>query len=297
MLFDDGTTTRLAENRFLMTTTTGNAAAVLDWLEEWLQTEWPELKVYCTSVTDHWATVALAGPRARDVLAQLAPDVELDNENFPFMSYQEAEVAGVPARIFRISFTGELSYEINVPWHHAQHLWDAAMTAGMEHGITPYGTETMHVLRAEKGYPIIGQDTDGTVTPLDLGMGWAVSKKKDFLGKRSLIRLDTARTDRKQFVGLRTKNPAEVIPEGAQIVGAASVGKIKLPQVEPVPMEGHVTSSYFSAALDRSIALALVRNGFARTGETVYAVADGKPIAAEIGSTVFYDPDGTRRDG
>jgi sarcosine oxidase subunit alpha len=297
MLFDDGTTTRLAENRFLMTTTTGNAAAVLDWLEEWLQTEWPELKVYCTSVTDHWATVALAGPRARDVLAQLAPDVALDNENFPFMSYQEAEVAGVPARIFRISFTGELSYEINVPWHHAQHLWDAAMTAGMEHGITPYGTETMHVLRAEKGYPIIGQDTDGTVTPLDLGMGWAVSKKKDFLGKRSLIRLDTARTDRKQFVGLRTKNPAEVIPEGAQIVGAASVGKIKLPQVEPVPMEGHVTSSYFSAALDRSIALALVRNGFARTGETVYAVADGKPIAAEIGSTVFYDPDGTRRDG
>lgn len=297
MLFDDGTTTRLAENRFLMTTTTGNAAAVLDWLEEWLQTEWPELKVYCTSVTDHWATVALAGPRARDVLAQLAPDIALDNESFPFMSYKEASVAGIDARIFRISFTGELSYEINVPWHHAQHLWNAAMAAGEADGITPYGTETMHVLRAEKGYPIIEQDTDGTVTPLDLGMGWAVSKKKDFLGKRSLARLDTARADRKQFVGLRTKNPADVIPEGAQIVSAASVSKIKLPQAVPVPMEGHVTSSYFSAALDRSIALALVRNGFARTGETIYAVADGKPIAAQIGSTVFYDPDGTRRDG
>ncbi len=297
MLFDDGTTTRLAENRFLMTTTTGNAAAVLDWLEEWLQTEWPELKVYCTSVTDHWATVALAGPRARDVLAQLAPGLALDNERFPFMSAVEASVAGSGARIFRISFTGELSYEINVPWHHAQHLWDAAMTAGADHGITAYGTETMHVLRAEKGYPIIGQDTDGTVTPIDLGMGWAVSKKKDFLGKRSLARIDTARADRKQFVGLRTTNPTDIIPEGAQIVSAAVVGKIRLPQAVPVPMEGHVTSSYFSAALDHSIALALVRNGAARTGETVFAVADGKPIAAEIGSTVFYDPDGTRRDG
>jgi sarcosine oxidase, subunit alpha len=297
MLFDDGTTTRLAENRFLMTTTTGNAAPVLDWLEEWLQTEWPELKVYCTSVTDHWATVALAGPRARDVLAQLGPDLALDNESFPFMSAVDAPVAGINARVFRISFTGELSYEINVPWHDAAHLWEAAMAAGAAFGITPYGTETMHVLRAEKGYPIIGQDTDGTVTPLDLGMAWAVSKKKDFLGKRSLARVDTARRDRKQFVGLRTTNPAAVIPEGAQIVNAASVGKIRLPQVEPVPMEGHVTSSYFSPALGHSIALALVRDGFVRTGETVYAVADGKPIAAEIGSTVFYDPDGQCRDG
>ena len=297
MLFDDGTTTRLAENRFLMTTTTGNAAPVLDWLEEWLQTEWPELKVYCTSVTDHWATVALAGPRARDVLAQLAPDLALDNESFPFMSALDAPVAGINARVFRISFTGELSYEINVPWHEAEHLWKSAMVAGVAFGITPYGTETMHVLRAEKGYPIIGQDTDGTVTPLDLGMAWAVSKKKDFLGKRSLARVDTARRDRKQFVGLRTTDPAAVIPEGAQIVNAASVGKIRLPQTDPVPMEGHVTSSYFSPALGHSIALALVRDGFARTGETVYAVADGKPISAEIGSTVFYDPDGHRRDG
>ncbi|MCX8231107.1 MAG: hypothetical protein OTJ45_04715, partial [Alphaproteobacteria bacterium] len=168
---------------------------------------------------------------------------------------------------------------------------------GATFGITPYGTETMHVLRAEKGYPIIGQDTDGTVTPLDLGMVWAVSKKKDFLGKRSLYRADTARRDRKQFVGLRTTNPVAVIPEGAQIVDAASVGKIRLPQAEPVPMQGHVTSSYFSPALGHSIALALVRDGFARTGEMVYAVADGRPIAAEICSTVFYDPDGLRRNG
>jgi sarcosine oxidase subunit alpha len=297
MLFDDGTTTRLAENRFLMTTTTGNAAAVLDWLEEWLQTEWPELKVYCTSVTDHWATVALAGPRARDVLAQLAPDLALDNESFPYMSAADARVAGINARVFRISFTGELSYEINVPWHEAEHLWESAMAAGATFGITPYGTETMHVLRAEKGYPIIGQDTDGTVTPLDLGMVWAVSKKKDFLGKRSLYRADTARRDRKQFVGLRTTNPVAVIPEGAQIVDAASVGKVRLPQAEPVPMQGHVTSSYFSPSLGYSIALALVRDGFARTGEMVYAVADGRPIAAEICSTVFYDPDGLRRNG
>ncbi|MDA1060008.1 MAG: sarcosine oxidase subunit alpha family protein [Proteobacteria bacterium] len=297
MLFDDGTTTRLAPDRFLMTTTTGNAAAVLDWLEEWLQTEWPDLKVYCTSVTDHWSTIALAGPRAREVLQCLAPGTALDAENFPFMSYQEVVVAGVAARVFRISFTGELSFEINVPWHDARHVWEAAITAGAAFGITPYGTEAMHVLRAEKGYPIIGQDTDGTVTPLDLGMAWAVSTKKDFLGKRSLARPDTARPDRKQFVGLLTSDPSRVIPEGAQIVSESNIADVRLPQSSPVPMEGHVTSSYFSAVLGRSIALALVRDGFRRTGETVYAVADGHAIAARIGPTVFYDPDGTRRDG
>ncbi len=297
MLFDDGTTTRFAENHFLMTTTTGNAVAVLEWLEEWLQTEWPELRVYCTSVTDHWATVVLTGPKARDVLSRVAPELDLDNAAFPFMSLRQGSVAGVDARIFRISFTGELSYEINVPWHAAMHVWEAVHAAGAPHGITPYGTEAMHVLRAEKGYPIIGQDTDGTVTPIDLGMSWAVSKKKDFLGKRSLSREDTARSDRKQLVGLLPVDGKTVLAEGAQIVGEPHVADIRLPQERPVPMEGHVTSSYDSAALGRPIALALVRNGFARMGETVYAVTDGRPVAARVTSTVFYDPDGARRDG
>jgi len=297
MVFDDGTTTRLAENRFLMTTTTGNAAPVLDWLEEWLQNEWPDLKVYCTSVTDHWATIVLTGPKARDVLHGLAPQLALDSETFPFMSMVEAPVAGIDARIFRISFTGELSYEINVPWNQAVAVWDAIRDAGEPFGITPYGTETMHVLRAEKGYPIIGQDTDGTVTPLDLGMGWAVSKKKDFLGKRSLVRQDTGRVDRKQFVGLDSVDGKRVLAEGAQIVSEEHVARIRLPQSEPVPMEGHVTSSYDSAALGRPIALGLVRDGFARMGETVYAVADGRPVPARITSTVFYDAENARRDG
>lgn len=165
MVFDDGTVIRLARDRFLVTTTTGNAAAVLDWMEEWLQTEWPELKVHCTSVTEQWATVALVGPRSRDVLGSLAPHLAVSNDDFPFMAWRETTVAGIEARVCRISFSGELAYEINVsPWD-ALTLWQALYEAGAPYGITPYGTETMHVLRAEKGYPIIGQDTDGTVTP------------------------------------------------------------------------------------------------------------------------------------
>ena len=219
MVFDDGTTARLGENHYLMTTTTGNAAHVLEWLEEWLQTEWPELKVYCTSVTEQWATVALAGPKARDVLATVAPELALDTDSFPFMCVKEGIVAGVNARVFRISFTGELSFEINVPWHHGRHLWEALMQAGAEHGIAPYGTEAMHVLRAERGFIIVGQETDGTATPQDLGMDWIVSKKKpDFLGKRAWVREDTRREDRKQLVGILTDNPSTVLPEGTQLV-------------------------------------------------------------------------------
>ena len=176
MVFDDGVTSRLADDRFHMTTTTGNAAPVLDWLEEWLQTEWPELRVQATSVTEQWATVAVVGPRSRDVLRALAPDLALEPEAFPFMTWRDAVVAGIAARIFRISFSGELAYEINVPTWSGLALWEAVMAAGAAHGIAPYGTETMHVLRAEKGYPIVGQETDGTVTPQDLGMGWIVSE-------------------------------------------------------------------------------------------------------------------------
>lgn len=215
MVFDDGTVIRLAEDRFLATTTTGNAAAVLDWMEEWLQTEWPELRVHCTSVTEQWATVALVGPRSREVLGALAPGLAVSRAEFPFMAWRDATVAGLPARVCRISFSGELAYEINVlPWR-ATTLWEAVRAAGA----TPYGTETMHVLRAEKGYPIVGQDTDGTVTPQDLGMGWVVSKKKrDFIGKRSHARADTARPDRKHLVGLLPEDPGLLLPEGTHLV-------------------------------------------------------------------------------
>jgi len=286
MVFDDGVVLRLAEDRFLATTTTGNAAAVLDWFEEWLQTEWPDLRVRLTSVTEQWATIAVVGPKSRAVVEKLAP-VDLS-----FMTFTDTTLAnGIPARIARISFSGELAFEINVATWHGLAVWEAVHGTGEEFGITPYGTETMHVLRAEKGYPIVGQDTDGTVTPIDLGMEWIVSKRKAFVGSRSLRRPDTARPDRKQLVGLLPVDPSDLLPEGAQLVTADSSLE------PPVPMLGHVTSSYHSAALGRTFALALVRSGRDRLGQVLHAPLAGKTIAATVVEPVFYDPEGTRRDG
>lgn len=290
MVMDDGVTTRLAESHFLMTTTTGGAARVMAWLERWLQTEWTHLKVYLTSVTDHWATAAVAGPLSRSVVGAVCPDLDLSPEAFPFLSSRVTSAAGVPARIARISFSGELAYEVNVSANHARHVWEALMAAGRPFGITPYGTEAMHVLRAEKGFIIVGQDTDGSVTPIDLGMDWIVAKTKDFIGRRSLSRSDTTREDRKQLVGLLTENREEVLPEGSQIVHDA-----KAPA--PMPMLGHVTSSYFSAFLRHSIALALVKAGRKRMGERVeIPLESGRVIAATITSPVFVDAEGARQD-
>jgi len=290
MVMDDGVTARLGDNHFHMTTTTGNAARVLGWLEEWLQTEWPELKVYCNSVTEYWSTMTICGPKAGELMAEFTTDIDLNLETFPFMSFREGTVGGVPARVFRISFTGELSYEINVPANSGLALWTALMNAGEKYGITPYGTETMHILRAEKGYIIVGQETDGTVTPLDLGMDWIVSKKKDFIGRRSLARADCVREGRKQLVGLLTSNPAEVLPEGAQLVA-------DLKPAPPMDMIGHVTSSYYSATLGRSIALAVVKDGRNRMGETIHAPMENKTMDCEIVDPVFFDKEGSRIDG
>ena len=292
MIFDDGVTACLGENRYLMFTTTGGAAAVLAWLELWQQTEWPELTVYFTSVTDHWTTATVTGPNARKVVEKVCDDVDFSREAFKFMHWQDATVAGVKARIFRISFTGELSFEVNVPAHYGRHVWERLIEAGREFDITPYGTETMHVLRAEKGFIIVGQDTDGSVTPQDMNMDWVLGKKKtfSFIGKRSLARADCRREDRKQFVGLRTQEPQTVLPEGAQIVNDPAEPK-------PMSMQGHVTSSYYSANLGHSIALALIKGGLRRLGQTVYCpLADGRTVAAEIVSSVFYDPAGERQN-
>lgn len=292
MVFDDGTTSRLSDTRFLMTTTTGGAAGVLDHLEEFLQTEWPDLRVRLTSVTEQWSTVSLAGPRSRDVLAVLAPDLDLAPESFGFMQWRDTAVAGLEARVFRVSFTGELQYEINVPWHHGQILWDAAMTAGEPFQITPYGTETMHVLRAEKGFIIVGQETDGTQTPDDLGLGKMVSTKKDFIGKRSLTRSDCLRPGRKQMVGLLPEEPGHALPEGSQLV---EVGHSARPP--PVPMLGFVTSSYWSATLDSHFCLALVADGRNRHGDVIEVALGPGPALARIVDPVFYDKEGARRDG
>jgi sarcosine oxidase subunit alpha len=292
MVFDDGVTSRIGERRYLMTTTTGNAGAVIDHLEEWLQTEWPDLRVHATDVTEQWCSVAIVGPRSRDVIAKLAPELDVSRSAFPFMTWRDAVIADTAARVFRISFSGELAYEVNVPWWNGVALWDAVMATGQQFDIAPYGTEALHVLRAEKGYPIVGQETDGSVTPHDLGMTSLVSIKKDFIGRRSLLRSDLIRHDRKQLVGLLPVDPTEVLPEGAQLVAAdANLSRV------PVPMLGHVTSSYRSAALGRTIALGLVKDGRARIGGMVRAPLKDHIVDAVITSSVMFDPENRRRDG
>ena len=288
MVFDDGVGTRLDRDRFLVTTTTGNAAAVLDWLEEWRQTEWTELDVFCTSLTEAWANATLAGPHAREVLATLAPRLALDPAAFPAMAMREADIAGIPARLFRIGFSGELSYEINVPADRGLELWERLIAAGREHDIAPYGTEAMHVLRAEKGYFMVGHETDGSVSPVDLGLGRMLAPDKDFLGKRALQRADLVRPDRRQLVGLVPDDPQFVLPEGAALTALDDPS---------APIVGHVTSSYFGARIGRAFALALVKGGRARHGERVWAPLGGHSVAARLAPPTFYDPEGRRRDG
>ena len=292
MVFDDGVTTRLSENHWLMTTTTGGAARVLDWLEEWLQTEWPHMKVYCTSVTEQISTVAIVGPKSRELMGRLSPALDVSNEAFAFMENKQAEVAGVPARIARISFSGELAYEINVPAWYGLHIWESVMREGADLNVTPYGTETMHVLRAEKGFVIVGQETDGTQTPADLDMDWIVSKKKDFIGKRSFMRSDTARPGRHQLVGVLADDGSFVIPEGAYLVAEKDANN-----APPIKHIGYVTSSYTSAELGRSFALALVADGLNRIGEKIAIPMRDRVMTGVITGSVFVDKENTRRDG
>ncbi|RZL82579.1 MAG: FAD-dependent oxidoreductase [Rhodococcus sp. (in: high G+C Gram-positive bacteria)] len=295
MVIDDGTVMRLADDRFQVFTTTGGAAKILDWMEEWLQTEWPHLRVRLTSVTEQWATFPVVGPRSRDVIGEVFPDLDVSNDAFPFMAWRDTSLGGVHVRVARISFSGELAFEVNVNGWHAPAVWARLIAAGEKFDITPYGTETMHVLRAEKGYPIIGQDTDGTVTPQDLGMSWAVSKKKpDFIGKRSFSREENQNPLRKQFVGLLPLDKQTVLPEGAQIIEEISDGVLPPP---PVPMLGHVTSSYLSAELGRPFGLALVKGGRARVGDTLHVPVNGQLVAVEVTGSVLVDPEGARRDG
>ena len=300
MVMDDGVTACISDQHFLMTTTTGGAARVMTWLEKWHQTEWPDLDVYMTSVTDHWATAAVVGPKSRQVLAKICSDIDLSPKAFKFMDWREGTVAGVPARVFRISFSGELAFEVNVDANYGHHVWEALMEAGREFDITPYGTETMHVLRAEKGFIIVGQDTDGSMTPFDLDMAWAVGMKKpfSFIGKRSFARSDTSGPNRKQLVGLLTDDPQVVLTEGAQIIEQAHI-------TPPMSMLGHVTSSYYSPELGRSIAMAVVRDGINRRSEdgrksgrdVLYAYAGGKAHRVKVVSAVFIDPQGERQNG
>ncbi len=283
-VLDDGIIGRLAPDRFHVTTTTGGAARVLGMMEDYLQTEWSDLDVWLTSVTEQWAVIGVQGPRARDTLAPLVQDIDL---TLPHMALAEGYVCGVPTRLFRVSFTGELGFELNVPPDAAGTIWDAIVASG----VTPYGTEAMHVLRAEKGYIIAGQEADGTTTSDDLGLSWAIGKtKRDFVGKRSLTLPALAAAGRKQLVGLLTDDPRTVLEDGAQLVDDPN---------QPTPMRvlGHVTSSYFSSTLGRSIALALLKDGRARTGQHLFAPMADRAIGVQVVSSVFHDPPGTRLHG
>ncbi|MEW1955394.1 FAD-dependent oxidoreductase [Terrabacter sp. NPDC080008] len=300
MVFDDGVVLRLEEDRYFATTTTGGAARVLEWLEEWSQTEWPDLDVVCTSVTEQWATIAVVGPKSREVIARMAPGLDVSKEGFGFMEFRETELAsGIPARICRITFSGELAFEINVPTWYGLKVWEDVAEAGADLDITPYGTETMHVLRAEKAYPIVGQDTDGTVAPQDLGMDWIVSKTKDFIGNRSYSRASHHAEGRKQLVSVLPVDRSLRLPEGAQLVERDALGDYTgegLPG-KPIPMLGHVTSSYHSQALGRSFGLALVKGGRDRIGQTLIASFSGRFAEVEVADAVLYDSEGAKRDG
>ncbi|MEW9614127.1 sarcosine oxidase subunit alpha [Shinella sp. S4-D37] len=290
-VYDDGVVGRLAEDRFHVTTTTGGAPRVMHHMEDYLQTEFPHLKVWLTSTTEQWAVIAVQGPKAREILEPLVEGIDISNEAFPHMSVREGKICGVPTRLFRMSFTGEAGYEVNVPADYGEAVWEAIWARAEPLGACAYGTETMHVLRAEKGYIIVGQDTDGTVTPHDASLSWAVSKKKtDFVGIRGLKRPDLVKEGRKQLVGLLTKDPNMVLEEGAQVVADPNEPK-------PMTMLGHVTSSYWSENCGRSIAMALVAGGQARMGQTLYVPMPDRTIAVEVSDMVFIDKEGGRLNG
>jgi sarcosine oxidase subunit alpha len=290
-ILDDGVVARLSADRFHVTTTTGGAARVLNHMEDYLQTEWPDLNVFLTSTTEQWAVIAVQGPKAREVIAPLVEGVDLSNEAFPHMAVRVCRFLGAPCRLFRVSFTGELGYEINVPADFGRSVWEAVHESGRRFAITPYGTEAMHVLRAERGFIIVGQETDGTMTPDDVGLAGMIAKAKpDFVGKRSLARPDLVAAGRKQLVGLSTDDPNLVLDEGAQIVAEPG-------QAIPMPMLGHVTSSYWSANCGRSIALAVVADGRALMGRTLHATTPTGFTSVQVGAPVFFDPKGERVHG
>ena len=290
-IMDDGVIARLGPDRFHVTTTTGGAARVLHHMEDYLQTEFTDLKVWLTSTSEQWSVIAVQGPRARDLIAPFVENIDLSAAALPHMSLRQGRICGVPTRLMRVSFTGELGFEINVAPRYARALWETLWAAGKVHHVVAYGTEAMHVMRAEKGYIIVGQDTDGTVTPADAGLAWAIGKtKSDYVGKRSLTRPDMVAPKRKQLVGVETNDPKIVLEEGAQIVASADyrTGDHAI---------GHVTSSYESPALGRSIAMALIEDGRARHGETVHIAAPEGAIPARVRDTVFFDKPGARLHG
>jgi sarcosine oxidase subunit alpha len=284
VIIDDGTIARLGPAHFVITTTSSGAGRITQWLEEWRQCELPHLEVFVTPVTSQWATIAASGPRSRGLLQRLGMDIAVDGASLPHLQVREGHIGQFPVRLYRISFSGELGYEINVPARHGAALWERLMAAGQDLGVVPYGIESLLLLRLEKGFLHVGVDTDGTTSPADVGWGEVAMKKKaDFVGKRSLTRSDNLRADRLQLVGL-TADDADILVAGAHL---------RLPGTRE-GSDGWVTSAALSPALGRPIALALLRGGRSRLGEAVFVHDLDRRCRATVVTTPFFDPEGTR---
>jgi sarcosine oxidase subunit alpha len=287
VLFDDGVTLRLADDHFLVGTTGAGAAAISAWLEEWLQCEWRDLNVLTAPTTTSLAVLTLSGPKARQVLEAAGVDIPVGPTDFPHMTFRDGRVAGAPARIVRASFTGEVSFEINVPSSDAVAVWDALAAAGAAYGLTPVGIDAWMLLRTERGYLHVGADTDGSTAVGDVGWGHVLKRKHDFIGRRSLTRPENQRPDRLEFVGLEAVNSNEALPIGAHLRAPTN----------GLGSEGYVTSTGFSPILGRGVALGMVRQGRNRLGEELEIVsAEGRGRRVRIGSLAAYDPDGERLD-
>ena len=288
IIFDDGTTTRISENHYHMTTTTAQAANVLTHLEYYLQAVWPELSVNVLSTTEQWAGVALAGPNSRNLLNKLFSKTDTSNESIPFMGYKEAELFGVPARIFRISFSGELAYEINVESGYGVFMWEKIMEVGKEMNIEPYGTEALSTLRIEMGH-VAGSEIDGRVIASDLSLEGMLSKKKDFIGKRSLSREAFINPNREKIVGVVPLDKKTMIPEGSHLVSDNNA-------ILPNPKLGHISASCWSVEYNNPFSLAILKDGKKKIGEKLYALSPLKNISipVEIVSSHYVDPKGER---
>ncbi|QYX56426.1 sarcosine oxidase subunit alpha family protein [Roseovarius sp. SCSIO 43702] len=289
-LMDDGVVARIDEDTFLCHTTTGGADSIHGHMEDWLQCEWWDWKVYTANVTEQYAQIAVVGPKAREVLEELTDD-DISAEALTFMGWKDITLDGIPARAYRISFSGELSYEIAVPASRGMQLWKKLLEVGKKHDVMPYGTEGLHVMRAEKGFIMIGDETDGTVIPQDLNMQWAISKKKDdYLGKRAQERSHMADPNRWKLVGLETLD-GSVLPEGAY---AVAEGENENGQRNT---QGRVTSTYYSPTLDKGIAMGLLHNGPDRMGEVIdFPRLDGSIVKAKVVDPIFYDKDGEKQN-
>jgi len=288
IVFDDGTTTRISENHFHMTTTTAQAVNILAHLEYYLQVVWPELAVNVLSTTEQWAGAALAGPNSRNLLGTLFPEIDVSNEGIPFMGYKEADLFGVPARIFRISFSGELAYEINVESGYGVFMWEKIMELGKEMNIEPYGTEALSTLRIEMGH-VAGSEIDGRVISSDLSLEGMLSKKKDFIGKRSLSREAFLNPNREKFVGVVPLDKKSMIPEGSHLVRDSNASL-------PNPKLGHISASCWSVEYNNPFSLAILKDGKKKIGEKLFALSPlkNKKIEVEIVSSHYVDPKGER---